>query len=305
MNENSIRLGQQAQDITNAELILNSMSLRDPEKDNVYYLGSQASRINFYSQQKRALNLVWAMCRTLRVDVQQHVAVIGGGIGGLTTAAALVSSGCRVTLFEKQEALCLHQTKTDKRIVHPTINFWPEVELNHTTELPFLNWSYGTCRSVVSDILYQWKNWFEHQVDVHLGVEIANLVSLENEYKLLRSDNTDTGALYAAVVFATGFGSELDAKGAINLSYWSDFDRNAICNSEDNLLAVSGTGDGGIIDALRAAMPQFDRGQVAIYLAKEIENRYPIVKSQLQRIEETARAIHQDVQRQQNLVMWN
>ena len=79
--------------------------MRVPGEPAVYVLGSFERRVTLYSQQVRALNLVHALTNGGHLTPGQHVAVIGGGVAGLTAAAALLHLGLNVTLLEKQADL--------------------------------------------------------------------------------------------------------------------------------------------------------------------------------------------------------
>src|SRR5262245_33517015 len=62
----------------------------------------QVSRVTIYSQQVRALNLVWARDEIDRLEAKRIV-VIGGGIGGMTVAAAAALWKAHVTPLEQAE----------------------------------------------------------------------------------------------------------------------------------------------------------------------------------------------------------
>ena len=57
----------------------------------VFCIGSFGSRVNFYAKQRRALNLVWALHADGRIEAGNEVAIIGGGITGITLAAGLTT----------------------------------------------------------------------------------------------------------------------------------------------------------------------------------------------------------------------
>src|SRR5262245_25589074 len=70
------------------------------------------------SQQVRALNLVWALGKSTLKGKQ--IAVIGGGVAGLTFAAASAGCGASVHLFERTKLLHL-QLGCWHRALHPEV----------------------------------------------------------------------------------------------------------------------------------------------------------------------------------------
>lgn len=109
-----------------------------PSRGPLYAIAPYPKRINFASQQTRAFNLVWALTASHRVEVGHQVAVIGAGLAGLTAAAALRRKSIDVTVFEAQNEALKLQRYTTSRYVHPTLNYWPSVELTPTADFPCL-----------------------------------------------------------------------------------------------------------------------------------------------------------------------
>ena len=79
----------------------------------VYVLGCLEKGVTVYRQQVRAHNLVWALSELARSNAVpfKRVAIIGGGIAGLTATACLLShlNEVRITLFERRLDLCPRQ----------------------------------------------------------------------------------------------------------------------------------------------------------------------------------------------------
>jgi hypothetical protein len=146
-----------------AQAVLNALSLH--QYKNVYFLGPYAERASFASQQRRALNLVWALQQSEPIS-GKRIAIIGAGLAGITAAAAAVAGGAAVWQFERQDYICSLQRKTYKRFIHPTINFWPDEPLKPTTDWPFLNWfAAPPCHDVIAEVETQWKRYFAPSVD--------------------------------------------------------------------------------------------------------------------------------------------
>src|SRR4051812_26485780 len=80
-------------------------ALQVPSMPGVFVLGSFEQRVTLYSQQVRALNLVDALVSIEKLGHGQNVAVVGGGVAGLTFAVGAARRGVNVTVFEKQERL--------------------------------------------------------------------------------------------------------------------------------------------------------------------------------------------------------
>jgi threonine dehydrogenase-like Zn-dependent dehydrogenase len=72
----------------------------------LYVIGSLERGVTIYSQQVRAHNLAWALWDLQKNGHRQigNVAVVGGGIAGLTMAACLLS------LFDRDVAVTLPNT---------------------------------------------------------------------------------------------------------------------------------------------------------------------------------------------------
>src|ERR1700722_19201607 len=77
-----------------------------PKTPGLFVIGSlHRRRVTFLSQQLRALNCVWAALTTRQIRAADTVAVVGGGLAGMTVTAALGQKGIRTSLFEKPTAL--------------------------------------------------------------------------------------------------------------------------------------------------------------------------------------------------------
>src|SRR5690348_9742132 len=78
--------------------------------DEVYLIGSLERGVTVYGQQVRAHNLMWALAELDKAAGRDslEIAIIGGGITGLTAAACVLSlsPGAKVTVFERSYDLC-------------------------------------------------------------------------------------------------------------------------------------------------------------------------------------------------------
>lgn len=236
-----------------------------------YCLGPFARRVSFIAQQYRALNLVWALHRRGEFTATDRVAVIGGGLAGMTAAVAFLAHGCEVHLFERQR-LMSRQRETEHRMVHPSINLWPLQDLRATTELPFLEWHVGRCHDVTAQLLDQFRkieNANRPRLEAFEDCDVSEvLVVNERGLKVRHAPEKVRDPIYNLVLLTVGFGVEKSHAGFDPVDYWRvdgleasrDTDRSAT-------FVVSGCGDGGLIDALRLVHRDFGRGQLAFRCA--------------------------------------
>ena len=109
---------------------------RVPDLPEVYLLGCLERRVTVYSQQVRALNLIYALeqCAGLQPGARTEVriGIVGAGIAGLTAAAVALQRGFAVTLLEEKPSTVLlwRQADCDKRWLHPHIYDWPQQDLS-------------------------------------------------------------------------------------------------------------------------------------------------------------------------------
>jgi hypothetical protein len=233
--------------------------------------------VNFYAQQKRALNLAWALHADEQIMPGQSIAVIGGGITGLTLAAGLISLGCRVDIFEAGGTPLHRQLSTQHRMAHPTINNWPRMAPEITTNLPFLDWHVGPCNVVAKSIVDQFEDLrsrFEvgrkQESRVLKGVTADKILDVAEGLVMIKS-NAETDETYRLAIIAIGFGKELDPTPFESPEYWH---ADKLISDRDShkyeYYIVSGAGDGGLIDALRIAHPKFDHGKLAFEVAADL-----------------------------------
>ena len=235
-------------------------------RKHVYFVGPFGARVSFASQQRRALNLIWALRRKGEWPKasRPRAVVIGGGIAGVTIAAALHLQGCAVRIFEGEGAILSLQSEAVHRFVHPTINFWPEAPLSWTTGFPFLDWYAASCPKIMESIQGYWNEWFDGEIaDVVPNAVFTGFGRARGDTVTMRF--RDRPAEEADIVFvATGFGRERGFDDPQLKSYWQEdwLDRKA---AKPNFrCVVSGTGDGGLIDALRLTYPRFMVDELAL-----------------------------------------
>jgi hypothetical protein len=129
-------------------------------RHHIFCIGPYGRRVSFASQQARALNTVWALEQAEIISEGTRVAVVGGGLAGITAAAALLARRCLVSLYERRPNILDVQSLAIHRFVHPSINFWPEKSVTPTTEFPFLDWYASDCAGIIQRLTKEWNDHF-------------------------------------------------------------------------------------------------------------------------------------------------
>lgn len=253
---------------------------------NTFILGCTESRVTFNSQQIRAFNLIWALFDQKVIDKNSKVGIVGGGLSGMTAAAALHLKECDVTLFHESDELMDMQRGNLSRFIHPNIYDWPHAgcEIDYTN-LPCLNWCAGNAEEVAMQIEDHWKE-LGSSISVRLNTRIEKVEFNYRKTRVYIADSADNEP-FDCVILAVGFGFEKTLPNTQTRSYW-DNDNIAQSNRTRSIKAflISGCGDGGLIDALRARLVNFKHGDFTRSLLAESELQK--LKDQLIEIEKTA-----------------
>jgi len=249
------------------------LSFSEPKADSGrFVLGTFENRVTLYRQQVRAINLVYAIHNHRRNGSREFdVAVIGGGVAGLTAAAAAAALDMRVHLFEKKPTLLSLQQGCDIRWLHPHIYDWPidGTELPYAG-LPLLDWEESTAGDVARQLVDKFHARFSDRIEVWVNAKNLKIsgrtIAWQNATRMNSSDKNDDKK-FDAIVFAVGFGIENhvgdDTKNVT--SYWRNDSLNQISpgfSGEKSTVFVSGIGDGGLIDLLRACLDGFHHGRL-------------------------------------------
>jgi hypothetical protein len=241
----------------------------------VFVLGINERRVTLYSQQCRALNLVWLLRETgvLQTDSGQRVAVVGAGAGGLTAAAAAASIGHDVVLLNDHLEPMPLQRFARHRWLHPHLFEWPaDGWWKERAGLPLLDWTASYAHEVREQIVdrfnaCRWRGQGEVRYAAPVrGVEIvpaderSGLAAVR--WSLPRGAHSEERV--SAVVLAVGFGSErsggFSRPPLYEDSYWDD--PGSRWSSPGRVL-ISGGGDGGLTEVLHAALGErFDHRQI-------------------------------------------
>lgn len=241
--------------------------LEIPSNSGVFVLGPFDPGITLLKQQTRALNLIYALKENKKIKKKSTIAVIGGGVAGLTTAAAAQKVGCKVTLIEKHHSLLHLQQGCDTRWLQPYIYNWPESgSLNDYADLPVLSWQSGTASSVAKQILQKFKA-FEDKIDLHLSAEITSIDDKRVicSSRTRQSEKINMDRYFDFVIYCVGFGIESHTNRS-----WPPYWRNDSFHQIDPNLdlegakkfLITGTGDGGLIDLMRTTILNFNHATI-------------------------------------------
>ncbi len=150
-----------------------------------------------------------------------------------------------MTVIERKEKSFEEYRNAAHRELHPNIIFWPEQRPTPTTALPFLNWAQGKADEIVEALRREWEESFQKKVSYING----RVINAEDKGDVVKLDLASGDPIECDIcVLAAGYESERKFGQIQSPGYWSP---SSVC-SEENRVLVSGTGDGGLIDALSA-----------------------------------------------------
>lgn len=248
--------------------------------DGCYLLGSLEKGVTVYNQQVRAHNLAWALWERRKNYPIKNVAVVGGGIGGLTMAACLLSlfePTTKVTIFERLWDLSPIQQGADGRWLHPRIYDWPNFGSRApAASLPVLNWSEGRASDVARTILREFGEFCDRfvedgeRISVYLGLRNFKINVGEKTIDYVGTRSTRMGSFFDldrpeggtskfdCIVLASGFGLESGADGFPVISYWRNeqLAQPALDGTHHRYL-ISGFGDGALVDLCRLTVERY------------------------------------------------
>jgi hypothetical protein len=250
----------------------------------LYVVGSLEKGVTIYSQQLRAHNLAWALSALHRGGGRKlgKIAVVGGGIAGLTIAACLMSlfaedGDVSVALFEQSWDLCPFQQGADVRWVHPHIYNWPRSGSRApSASLPVLDWTEGRASDVARAILREFSKFhaaFANRdgfMSIFLGLQHFLIDEKKQEiswiaHRGIRADQffnlskpEGTSEKFDTIILATGFGTETKVKDYPIESYWRNEQLGQPpLDGVQRRFIVSGFGDGALVDLCRLTIERF------------------------------------------------
>ncbi|WNG60337.1 hypothetical protein F0U59_40720 [Archangium gephyra] len=229
---------------------------------DVYVLGLHAARITFADQQKRAFNLVSALCASGRLRPKDTLGIVGAGIAGITAAAFAAQLGITATVLDQySEPMMLQQGSN--RWIHPNLYDWPWLNWRSTsTRFPCMNWIADTAGEIISRLRREWRQLVvTDAVRWHGATRIVSLLRHGEEWFAVDESGHKYGP-WKSVILAVGFGEEEDHLGLDHKPYWHDDDLHQRARNGGKVL-VSGCGDGGLIDAIRCLLLDFKHENIA------------------------------------------
>ncbi|MDP9111290.1 MAG: hypothetical protein M3M96_06640, partial [Candidatus Eremiobacteraeota bacterium] len=243
-----------------------------PTTKSVFFLGSFESRVTLFAQQIRALNLADALVEQAIVRPTGRVAIIGGGVAGMTLAAALAVAAPTLTvidLYDRKEELLHLQRGSRDRYLHPHLYDWPRP--NSTADdagLPILNWHAAPANEVAGAIEEGFIEIRRHHtiINLRLGLDVERLLPAPlgpGCRVFIRNLPKDRSEFYDAVILTIGFGYESFLSES-NPSYWSAslLGGPIIGPGNDHVILISGNGDGGLVDFMMAAYNHVGHRQI-------------------------------------------
>ena len=263
-------------------------------KEGLYLVGSLERGLTVYNQQVRAHNLIWALWELSKVKSFSggKIAVVGGGVTGLTAAACAMSSltDSGITLFEQRWDLCPLQQGSDNRWLHPRIYDWPELGSRAPgASLPVLNWTEGRASDVARDIIRQFSLYCrqhgkDNRLRLYLGVNHLRISAANNTIEWIGSHTDDLGPFFRAgtsigtterfdaIILAPGFGLEVYPAGLPTASYWRNEQHGQpVLNGTRRSYLLSGFGDGALVDLFRLKIERFRQDTILYELFDDLE----------------------------------
>ncbi len=270
-----------------------------PGTKRVFVLGCFEQRVTVYSQQVRALNLVDAMLSQEMVRLKGgRVAIVGGGVAGMTAAVALAKAApelARLDLFESRSGV-LELQHGSRRFLHPHFYDWPAPGADQSDAgLPIMNWQAGPAGDVARILRAEFEQTvLTSPMNVHTEHEVVELKPTDlGPVRVVTRSGTAANRIYDAVILAIGFGIERFL-GTETASYWTPSELSApiLAKVHDPIIFISGNGDGGLVDFLMAAFNSHEHSDICRLL---IDLDLDAALAELDAIEQEAWAAGADV----------
>ena len=283
--------------LTKVANIIDSFQLTE----DVFLLGCLEKRVTVFKQQVRAHNLIWALGESRQQNLPKKIVVVGGGLGGMTCAACILSlfpKDTAVTILERHSDLCPYQQGCDIRWLHPKIYDWPKLGSRApSASLPVLNWSEGRASDVARTALKSFGQYCDRfdstgeRLRVFLQTNSLRIEHAErklqwkgaeskrqNAFFKICEDEREMNEQFNMIIVASGFGLEKSSMEVKCRSYWrnEEFGQPNIKSTSENFL-VSGYGDGALTDVCRLTIERFRQDTILYELCgdklREIESK--------------------------------
>lgn len=271
--------------------------------NGLYTIGTYASRLNVASQQRRAINLVDAIDRELETSgkgslSRKRVLIIGAGAAGVTAAIAARLYDASISLVDKADAPYSLFKDAAHRTLSPKQNNWPFEDVGHTTYLPFCNWFEADGKTVEECLKDDWNRYAKNigvEFDPHVEVIALTQDQTASQWTVsykVAPKNTSLSEAFDIVIFATGYGEEIDCGSGKFPSYWSEKqlkDHFSVLSElrHNTAMVIKGNGDGGLIEATSQAYDKIQPGAYSVDFLSEMSN--PRIKEEFCAIEHNVR----------------
>ncbi len=248
--------------------------------ERVLAVGFGEPSVTVADQQRRALNLVDWLRRTT-----DTVAIVGGGVAGVTLMAAASMAGVDCTLFEQAPRTLQLFEQNTTRLIHPHFYDWPRDGWRREQNcVPVLDWHAGSGRQVVDQLSRGFDavcTAYELHDRVRLNERVVRLVPGEGGVQLQVDGRA--AERFGRVVLCVGFGLEANLDEFGTTSYWDDHTIGRFKpDGEPTPFLISGCGDGGMIDYLRARIQSSRMSEVSgihavdqLELANLVDDAFP------------------------------
>ena len=258
----------------------------------VFFLGCFERRVTFYAQQVRAINLASALLDEDVIRVNGRVAIVGGGLAGVTLSAYLAQFApqLKIVLYERNSALLYLQRGARDRYVHPHIFDWPAPSASQKNAgLPMMDWTAGTAQGIVQAIDSQFEAVRRQgNIEVRLSTAVNGLTSFGDHAVGVSAGYTTEWERFDTAVLSIGFGLERGLHHQLNPSYWQPSVLSAPLLFTGPLpkIFISGNGDGALADFALAAFNHKPHGEIFELVLRE--PGLDVAAAQLLRIDERA-----------------
>ena len=249
----------------------------------IYVLGCFDRKKTVFAQQCRAFSMAAMLKYFGYLHPNKRIAIVGGGIAGITLSAALHKLGKVSDVFERTSDLMHIQERSNNRFLSPHIYDWPsEGSTNSDAGLPIMNWNADYAASVRKQLIEQYGE-LEISKLAYYSHEVTDILpdtqsSGKKRYYLQIDSNTNTPEPYDAVIIAVGFGLEPQSAFGVKVeSYWNDITYGAkgrYSKNKPQKVLISGVGDGGLIDTLGASIKDFAHHDLLDRVPELFEEKY-------------------------------
>lgn len=238
--------------------------------------------ISIVDQQSRCFNLCWSLAKLKRVGPTHHVAIIGGGISGMTCAVALAAwTDCVVTVFERDRVQLRRFRRAGHRYIHPDLNHRGgenghlAYDPSKPTRFPFMNWSGNYAPAFAEELIAKFDHYRSTlNIALNLNTTARKPSSAGGRVELVVATGTQRKKMaYDAVILATGFGEE--RLGSIthtnDTSYWLSgnplsYQPSPLRKRGREQVLVSGNGDSAVIELAHLMIRGFDHENILDFL---------------------------------------